>query len=87
MFTKFRQPSRKNSSSKYKGVIKRKNSFEAQIRVNKKYYYLGNFDTEIKAARAYDNAVDELLDGNGYKNFPKKLLLFCDDLENMEENK
>lgn len=44
------------TSSKYKGVTKRKNGWEANIAFNNKRKYLGNFKTEIEAAIAYNNA-------------------------------
>jgi hypothetical protein len=52
-----------NNTSGFKGVIKIKGvmkqsskRFTAQIRANKKSYYLGTFDTAIEAARAYNEA-------------------------------
>jgi hypothetical protein len=49
---------RKNTSSKYIGVHLRKSQgrWEAQIRHNGKKMWLGSFENEIAAARAYDRA-------------------------------
>lgn len=50
-------PKRKGSyTSKYKGVTKRKNGWEANISFNNKLKYLGKFKTELEAAIAYNNA-------------------------------
>lgn len=48
----------KNTSSKYKGVhlYKRHLTWQAGIRVNGHTKYLGRFNTEEAAARAYDAA-------------------------------
>ena len=49
-------------SSKFKGIYwhKRDEKWYAQIRFNKKYYYLGSFKNEIDAAKAYNNKAKEL---------------------------
>jgi len=46
----------KNSTSKYKGVFwnKKLGKWQTQIRVNKKAIYLGLFEDDIEAAKAYD---------------------------------
>ncbi len=55
---------KKNGSSKYKGVSFRKrcidNPWEASVESAGKNYYLGNFKTEIEAAKAYDAKAKEL---------------------------
>lgn len=45
-------------TSKYKGVLKRKNAtkWEARIKINNKAIYLGTFIHEIDAAKAYNKA-------------------------------
>ena len=52
---------RKNASSKYKGVsfYKRDGVWQANIRVNKKLFYLGRFEKEIDAAKAYNDAAEQ----------------------------
>lgn len=61
--------SREGSKSMYKGVIRRgEGKFEAQIRINKKFKYLGLYNSEKKAAQAYNDAVDKYLNGEGFKN-------------------
>ena len=51
---KFKKPSR----SRYKGIdwLKTQNRWRARIRVNGKRIYLGSFDNQISAAKAYDDA-------------------------------
>ena len=52
----------KNSSSIFKGVswCKRDNKWRANIRLNKKLYFLGSFINEIDAAKAYNEKAKEL---------------------------
>ena len=59
-----------NNSSKYKGVHWHKcsNKWISRIKVEGKFKYLGLFETEDLAASAYNEAVDEYWDGEGFKN-------------------
>ena len=60
----------RNSSSIYKGVSwdKERNKWSANIKLGNKKKYLGRFDREEEAAKAYNEAVMKYLDGNGYLN-------------------
>ena len=53
---------RKNMTSKYKGVswFGESNKWRADIMLNKKQYYLGLFNNEIDAAKAYNKRALEL---------------------------
>jgi len=51
-------------SSKYLGVRHSYKSWQAAINKNGKYYYLGSFDSEIDASKAYNKAKKELKLGN-----------------------
>jgi len=59
-----------NGSSKYKGVSWRKdcNKWTANITIEGKHKRLGVFKTEELAAKAYNKAVDEFWNGEGFKN-------------------
>jgi hypothetical protein len=66
-----RRPFRLNGS-RYKGVSwdKQRKLFLAAIRCNGKYYNLGRFKSETKAAKAYDKKAIELFGEFAYLNFP-----------------
>lgn len=52
----------KNSSSKFKGVgwVKKPQKWRARIRIDHKIYHLGYFDSEVEAAKAYNEAAEKL---------------------------
>jgi len=58
--------------SKYKGVSRhtRGKKWTAVIQLNKKTYFLGYFENEIDAARAYDKKAKELHGQFACLNFP-----------------
>jgi hypothetical protein len=60
----------KHFSSKYKGVSwdKKQNNWRAQICSNYKKIYLGNFETELEAASAYNNAAKTLHNSFAFVN-------------------
>ena len=64
-------PSRR-SSSRFKGVsfCRKSGKWIASISYNGKSMYLGSFDDEIEAARAYDRKARELFGEFAYLNFP-----------------
>ncbi len=63
-----------NSSSKYKGVFwnKANKYWSATIHKGDMRMYLGGFEKEIDAARAYDKKAAELFGEFAYLNFPEK---------------
>ncbi len=62
----------KNNSSQYLGVcyIKQRSKWSATIRVNGKVKFLGHFDDEILAAKAYDRIAKKLKRNDALLNFP-----------------
>ena len=56
--------------SKYKGVTKNGDRLISQIVVDGKHIYLGSFETEEEAARAYDQAAKEHFGEFARLNFP-----------------
>ena len=67
------QPSRRGSSSRYKGVSwsSRDRVWVSCIKVDRKYRRLGSFRDEEAAARAYDAAALEAWPEHAYVNFPE----------------
>ena len=57
-------------NSKYKGVQPSRNVWYARIYLNKKKHFLGYFESEEEAARAYDTAAKELHGEFANLNFP-----------------
>lgn len=57
-------------SSQFKGVTWAKERWQAQIKLHGQMYYLGRFESEIEAARAYDLAARKLFKEFAKLNFP-----------------
>lgn len=67
-----KRSNRGESSSKFKGVTWNKNHEKwcARIQINGRTSQLGDFRSELEAAKAYDNAARELFGEFAYLNFP-----------------
>ena len=66
----YNKSSTPNTSSKYKGVYRRRgNKFVAEIRKDGIKYYLGSFDCEVEAAKAYDEKAKKLCGEYGRLNY------------------
>lgn len=59
-------------SSRYKGVSRSGNKWCARIQSGFESNWIGTFDNEINAARAYDNAARQLHGEFAFLNFPKE---------------
>lgn len=64
------------ATSQYKGVWydKRRNCWYAMITINRKAIYLGTFQDEIDAAKAYDNAATNHYGTFAYLNLPDQAM-------------
>ena len=67
-------PKKKNTSSRFIGVnySKEERKYRARISLNEKRIYLGRFDNEIDAAKAYDVAARKYYGEHAKVNFPEE---------------
>lgn len=73
---KYNQRPMKNAGSRFKGVYLAKGKSDqwcAVVRCKGEAFYLGSFDDEIEAARAYDRKAVELFGEFAYLNFPEEV--------------
>ena len=64
----------RNGTSRFKGVhfCTRDRKWRAQIGVDGARRFIGDFDDEVEAARAYDRKAAELFGEFAYLNFPEE---------------
>lgn len=79
--------SRQGAKSSYKGVFEawRPGKWVASIQVQGKKRYLGSFDDEVAAAKAYDIAASNAWGDFAYLNFPGELLSATTSLGDVTE--
>ena len=65
--------SKSKKDVKYKGVCKRRERFQSQIRIDGTLHNLGMFDTSKEAAQAYDQAVIQAGRPTATVNFPDQV--------------
>ena len=64
----------------FRGVVSIGKKFRAQIQINSKQVYLGNFNTPVEAAQVYDEHARKTFGAQARLNFPKAdELSQCDD--------
>lgn len=69
--SKRRGNSVKNSTSIYCGVCIYKNNYRSEIRSNNNSIYIGCYNSEVEAAKAYDIKALEIFGCNAVLNFPE----------------
>ena len=69
-YTPIQQPLRSNNTVGYRGVYKRRQKYQVQLRIDGKLTPLGTYDTAKEAAIAYDRAVLKANQSTTLLNFP-----------------
>lgn len=67
------QRQRRDNTSGYRGVSRKRRRWIAQIRVNGVQQHIGTYDTPVAAARAYDAAASAAFGEFAYQNFPQEV--------------
>lgn len=76
-----------NGISKYKGVSpeKRRNCWRAALTIDGKQIHIGQFKSEIEAAKAYDKAAKKYHGQFARLNFPPQKITFKQTIKNLRE--